>query len=125
MAARTPQDVDHLFAEHVNAGNVEAVVALYEPHATFVPQEGAPISGTDGIRQALAGFAAMKPRLKMNITKTVTVGNDLAVLYNDWTMTAVGPDGKSLDGSGKSIEIVRRQPDGSWRFVLDDPFARG
>jgi uncharacterized protein (TIGR02246 family) len=124
MAARTPQDVDRLFAEHLNAGNVEGVVALYEAHATFVPQDGPPITTTEGIRQAITGFAAMKPKLKMNIIKTVTVGNDLAVLYNDWSMTVVGPDGKPVDGNGKAIEIVRRQADGSWLFALDDPFAR-
>jgi uncharacterized protein (TIGR02246 family) len=124
MPARTPEEVDRLFAEHINAGNVDAVVALYEPQATFVPQEGAPITSGDGIRKALSEFAAMKPKLKMNVSKTVTAGNDLALLYNDWTMTVIGPDGKSLDASGKAIEIVRRQPDGSWLFVLDDPFGR-
>lgn len=125
MAARSPEEVDRLFAEHLNAGNVDGVVALYEAHATFVPQEGAPITGHAGIRQVIAAFAAMKPRLVMNVIKTVPATPDLAVLYNNWTMKSVGPDGQAVDGSGKAIEIVRRQPDGSWLFVLDDPFGRG
>ncbi len=40
-------------------------------------------------------------------------------------MSAVGADGATANLAGKSIEIVRRQPDGAWLFVLDDPFARG
>lgn len=125
MSARTPEDVDRLFAEHMNAGNVDGVVGLYEPQATFIPQTGALVTGAAAVREAIAGFAAMKPKLKMHITKTAKAGNDLAVLYNDWTATGVGPDGKSVDMKGRAIEIVRRQADGSWLFVLDDPFARG
>ena len=49
----------------------------------------------------------------------ITAGDDLAVLYNDWTITASG-----LSLSGKAIEVVRRQPDGTWKFVIDDPFGR-
>jgi ketosteroid isomerase-like protein len=60
----------------------------------------------------------------MNILKVVRVGDDLAVLYNDWTMAAKAPDGNPFEMTGKAVEVVRRQPDGSWRFVLDDPFAR-
>ena len=125
MAARTPEECDRLFAQYVNVGNLEALVGLYEPRATFVPQEGVPVTGTTRIREALAGFAAMKPALTMNIKKVVVAGDDLAVLYNDWTMSATGPDGTAISGSGKATEIVRRQSDGTWRFVVDDPFGRG
>ena len=59
------------------------------------------------------------------VTKVVSAGDDLAVLYNDWSMSATGADGAAVSGSGKAIEIVRRQPDGTWRFVVDDPFGRG
>ena len=125
MAAGGPQDCDRLFEERINAGDLEGLVRLYEPRATFVPQEGEPVTGTAGIRAALAGFVAMKPRLKLDVQKVVTAGEGLAALYSEWSMSAVGPDGATLNLAGKSIEIVRRQPDGAWLFVLDDPFARG
>jgi uncharacterized protein (TIGR02246 family) len=125
MAARTPEDCDRLFAQYLNAGNLDALVSLYEARASFVPQEGATVHGLAGIREALAGVVAMKPKLTMNVTKVVAAGDDLAVLYNDWTMTATGPDGAAVNGSGKAIEIVRRQADGTWRFAVDDPFGRG
>ncbi len=125
MTARTPEDCDRLFGERTNAGDLDGLVALYEPHATFVQQGGEPVSGTAGIRQALEGLLAMKPTIRMNVTKVITAGGDLAVLYNDWSMSARGPDGAPLAFDGKAMEIVRRQPDGSWRFVVDAPFARG
>src|SRR5713101_3240370 len=60
MAARTPEECDRLFAQYINAGNLDALVGLYEPRATFVPQQGAPVTGAAGIREALGGFVAMR-----------------------------------------------------------------
>ena len=125
MPARTPQECDNLFEQRINAGDLEGLVALYERQATFVPQEGEPVTGTDAIRQALSGFVAMKPKLKMGVTKVITAGADLAVLYNDWSMSATGPDGSAIKTTGKAVEVMRRQADGTWLFVVDAPFARG
>lgn len=125
MPARTPEDVDRLFAEAFNAGNVEAVVALYEPTSVLIPESGEMARGTAEIRAAITDFAAMKPKMTMGVKQVVRSGDDLAVLYNDWHMTAKGPDGQALERSGRAIEIVRRQADGTWLFALDDPYARG
>jgi uncharacterized protein (TIGR02246 family) len=119
MPARTAEECDELFEQHINAGNLDGLVALYEPDATFVPQEGEAVHGAAAIRAALAGFVAMKPTLKMKITRVIPVGKDLAMIYNDWTMTVGGQA-----SSGKAIELMRRQTDGTWRFALDAPFGR-
>ncbi len=119
MAARSPEDVDRLFGEYVNTGNLDALVGLYEPGAAlaFVPG-AAPLVGTAAIREGLAGFLAAKPRIEMHVVKVIHAGDDLAILYNDWRQTAPEPL------AGKALEVVRRQADGTWRFVVDDPFAR-
>jgi uncharacterized protein (TIGR02246 family) len=119
MPAKTPEECDHLFEVHINAGDLDGLVALYEADATFVPQEGDALHGTAAIRGALTGFVAMKPTLRMKITRVIPIGKDLAMIYNDWTMTARGQA-----GTGKAIELMRRQADGTWRFALDAPFGR-
>ena len=119
MSARTPEECDRLFEERINAGDLDGLVALYQPDATFVPQEGEAAHGSAAIRGALAGFVAMKPKLKMNVTRVIPIGKDLAMIYNDWSMTAGGQA-----STGKAIELMRRQADGTWRFVLDAPFGR-
>jgi ketosteroid isomerase-like protein len=58
------------------------------------------------------------------IVKVVTAG-DLAMVYNDWRLAGKRPDGQPVEAAGQALEVVRRQPDGSWRFILDDPYARG
>ena len=55
---------------------------------------------------------------------TLRNGDNLAVLYNDWSMSVRTPDGQAHEMSGKAIEVVCRQGDGSWKFAVDDPFAR-
>jgi cytochrome P450 len=83
MAARTPKQCDDQFGRYIEAGDVEAVVALYEPKACLVLSAGTVARGTKAIRKAISMFAAMKPKFRMNVTRVVKAGDDLAVLYND------------------------------------------
>jgi uncharacterized protein (TIGR02246 family) len=125
MGARSAEECDQLFARYVNAGDLDHLVGLYEADGNLIRQDGSAAHGPAAIREMLAGLVAMSPKMVMNVTKVVQAGADLAVLYNDWNMTAKGPDGTPAAMSGKAIEIVRRQADGTWLFAVDDPFARG
>jgi uncharacterized protein (TIGR02246 family) len=125
MPARTPKQCDDLFARHIQAGDVDAVVALYEPKGCLVLEGGRVARGTGAPRKAITTFAAMKPRFQMKVVRIVKAGDDVAVLYNDWTLSATGPDGAPFTDKGKAIEVVRRQRNGTWRYVVDDPRAGG
>jgi len=124
MTARSPEDCDRLFSEGINAGDAAGVASLYEEHGVLI-LEGQHHTGPAAIRPVLEAWIATKPRIEMNVKQVVRAGDDLAVLYNDWRVTTSGADGKREEGTGGAIEIVRRQPDGTWKYVLDDPRARG
>lgn len=124
MKAMQPEDVDRLFGERVSAGDIEGVVALYEPEATLLAAPGQPVTGHDAIREVLAGFAGAKAQIACSVIATVPGGGDLAVCYNDWSGSVEGPGGERVPIAGKAIEVVRRQADGSWLFVVDDANAR-
>ena len=124
MAAKTPEDCDRLFAEAVNRGDAAAVAALYESGGVLT-LDGGVYSGPEQIRAVLEGMVAAQARLTMNVVKVLRGGDDVAMVYNDWQMTVTGPDGKTQESSGKALEVVRRQADGSWKYVVDDPNARG
>src|SRR5262245_45424420 len=125
QTARVPEDCDHLLGELLAVGDVGRIVELYEKGASFVNQDRQVLTGRDAIRAAFAGIAAARPRLKSNIVRTLRNGDNLAMLYNDWTMSLSSPDGQSIEMTGKAIEVVCRQADGSWCFALDDPWGRG
>ena len=124
MIANNPADVDRLFGELSNAGDADGLTNLYEPNATFMDRDLGPLVGHDAIRSFLAAWVDMKPRIDMGSATVVPLGDDLAVVHHDWHATVDGPDGARSRISGKATELVRRQADGSWRFVLDDPQMR-
>jgi len=97
-------------------------VALYEPQATLMPSPGKLVTGTAAIREALGQFVAGKP--KMSLTpKVVAQSGEIAVLTAKWDLSMTGPDGKPANMTGQSAEVVRKQPDGRWLFVIDLPFG--
>jgi uncharacterized protein (TIGR02246 family) len=82
MPANKPEDCDLLVAEYINAGNVEAAVALYEPTAVFVTGPGKTVTGHAAIRELMTGMMAGKPKLTMKVP-IVTQAGELALLVSD------------------------------------------
>ncbi len=119
MPARKPEECDLLIPGFFAKGDLEGFVALYEPTATIVPEPGKHITGTQGIRDANKALVAMKPKLTIEVVEVAQSG-DLALLHSKWSLTATKPDGTPLKDSGKGAEVVRRQKDGTWRFVIDN-----
>ena len=120
MPAHKPEDCDLLVAEYINTGNVEAAVALYEPTATFVTGPGKTVTGHDAIRALMTEMMAGKPHVEMKVPICVVSG-ELALLVSDYTVTTTGPDGKPSSMSARGTEVVRRQADGTWLFIIDNP----
>jgi uncharacterized protein (TIGR02246 family) len=122
MFARTPQEIDACFAEAVNGGDLEEIVAFYEPHAVLVAEPGKEVRGHDGIRRAMAAYLMLKPRLSAQ-TVSVVEGPHVALVRTRWSLRGTDPSGAPIQMSGHAQEVVRRQADGTWRFAIDDPFA--
>lgn len=122
MNAHTPDELDTLFATALNAGDLDALVALYEPQATLMPSPGKVVSGASAIREALSGFLAAKPSMTLT-TRTLSQSGDIALVSAAWRLAMTGQDGKPATMNGQSVEVVRRQPDGRWLFAIDFPFG--
>lgn len=122
MATSDPVELDRLFEKLLNAGDLDALVALYEPTAALMPMPGKIVAGAAAIREALAGFIAAKPTIATS-GRLVAQTGDVALLANRWTLSLTGQDGKPATMSGNAIEIARRQPAGHWLFVMDMPYG--
>ena len=55
--------------------------------------------------------------------KKVLFAGDTALVANRWSLEGTGIDGEPLRMGGTSADVVRRQPDGSWRIAIDDPWG--
>jgi len=124
MPARTPEDCDRLLGEYLAAGALDDILALYEPQAVFFTEGRERLVGHQAIATFFGAAAPAKPRLVSNIVQVLRAGEDLAMVYNDWTLSVAGSDGTPVEQRGKAIEIVRRQANGAWLFAIDDPYAR-
>jgi len=115
MLATSPREIHTLFLDAFNRGDVEALVALYEPNASLVTRNGIAV-GHQAIREAYQRMLTGGARMELE-TRTVTEsGQGLAVLHASWTYHR----GETAT-PGLSTEVVRRQPDGTWLFVIDEP----
>jgi uncharacterized protein (TIGR02246 family) len=123
MPARTPEDMPGLLVELFNAGDLDGIAALYEPEAVMVAEPGRVVIGQAQIREVYEGF--MTGRAQLAITpRQVLAGPDVALVSDNWHITGTNPDGSPMSMSGGSSEILRRQPDGTWLYVVDDPFTQ-
>jgi uncharacterized protein (TIGR02246 family) len=122
MSTGTPEQVLASVVEGINTGNFDMLMALYEPEAAFATQPGSLAHGLPAIREALGRFVAMAGKLDLTVTRVLEV-NDLALVTGVWTFTGTGPDGQPVQLAAKNADVLRRQADGSWRFVIDNPWG--
>jgi ketosteroid isomerase-like protein len=121
----SPAETVEAFAAHLNAGDLDAALAHYEPAAVFHPDpEAPPVAGTEAIREALAGFVALEPVMEGEIVKASQAG-DTALVINRWRLRGTQPDGAAVELAGTSADVLHRGADGAWRILIDDPWGGG
>ncbi len=125
MTIDDPQLLGILFAERISAGDLEGALELYEEEATLVGPDGETGSGKELIRERLGALLAMGPRVEAGESRALLAG-DIALLSSRWRMTFGAGKGSGQSGfEAKSTEVARRQPSGSWCYLIDDPASIG
>jgi ketosteroid isomerase-like protein len=66
----------------------------------------------------------MKPELTQEV-KTLNQTIDIALSTAKWHLTGTGPDSNPMDMRGHSVAVLRHHFDGTWCFVIDNPFGLG
>ena len=114
MGASHPQQAAKLFEERFAAGDLDGVIDLYEDGAVLTTPQGVH-EGLDAIREVVAEFLSIGASIVMNESVAFEAG-DLALVHWAWAMRF--PDGRVAEGA--SAEVLRRQSDGSWKFIIDN-----
>jgi uncharacterized protein (TIGR02246 family) len=118
----SPTAVINALSALLAEGDLEGALALYEPEATFAPEPGRQVTGADAIRAALEQFIALKPSMTGSIEKVMEAGG-VALVVNRWSLSGTAPDGAPVEMTGVSSDVMRRQGDGSWLILVDDPWG--
>lgn len=110
--AKEPNELEKFFVDRADARDIDGLVALYEPDAVLVSDDGQQIVGADEIRLFFANYLKGRPRLTHGVQAPALRSGDLA-------LTSTRHSNGDI-----SAEIARRQPDGSWLWTVDQ-FALG
>ena len=121
-ATSSPEQVLEAIVDGINGGDLDSLMPLYESEAAFVTQPGSLAHGAPGVREALAGFISMNGTLDLEVTRVLEAG-DLALVTGTWSFNGTGPDGEPVRLAASNADVLRRQADGTWRFVIDNPWG--
>jgi ketosteroid isomerase-like protein len=108
--AMTPEDVARFVVERLNDGDAAGVAALYETDAVLAYPADHPT----------VGRAAIQAVYQRMIDAGVRFGVEAplpTVRFEDLALTST----RSADNTGVRVQVLRRQPDGSWLRVIDRP----
>src|SRR5262245_40016944 len=118
MPAMSPEDICRLFQRAMAEGDLDAALSVYDPEAVFVNQSGEVKKGRLDLRQILSLRAASNARFEYTIKQVIKAG-DIALMHTE--CTGSGPQPMQV----YAIEVARRQADGTWCWLIGDPFTVG
>jgi len=102
-----PQDLERVLVARQRAGDVDGMVALYEPNAVLDNGGDQLAVGREAIRKVFAEGVAAGRKFASGNQQPARIAGDLAL-----TSTRL-PDGTV------TAEVARRQSDGTWLWVID------
>jgi ketosteroid isomerase-like protein len=105
-----PEDLTRLFVERANAKDAAGLADLYEEHAVMAYPPGSQTAGRDAIRALWEKLLPRMPHFEPEEPLPTLVSGDIA-------LTSTAPK----DEAGARAQVARKQPDGSWLRLLDQP----
>jgi ketosteroid isomerase-like protein len=116
MAATEPQQLVELFAEYFNSGDLEGLATLYEEEVVFVRMDGETVRGKPNVLQFIGQVAGTGRYAATD--SVVHAAGDVALLLIKWSI-----ERPSETMNGSSTDVARRQPDRTWKFIIDNPWG--
>jgi uncharacterized protein (TIGR02246 family) len=112
------QDAHATLAAAFNTGNVDTVLSMYDFNGIIVPEPGKAVSGREQFEEAIRAILSIKGKMEIKTVYCLQTGN-LAVGRSEWNIT----DGQEVKISSRGIEVMKEQPDGTWKIVIDHAFG--
>ncbi|MCC3770614.1 SgcJ/EcaC family oxidoreductase [Streptomyces sp. UNOC14_S4] len=117
-----PARLPFAFEDALNAGDVDAVLALFSPDATMRTPAGEVLTGPEELRAEIVRTVAAGARLA-NTARFCLTGDDTALIVVDWALEATAPDGTRATPTGTTANVARRSADGAWQFTVLNPLG--
>jgi ketosteroid isomerase-like protein len=112
------QDAHSTLAAAYNTGDLNTVLHMYDIDGIIVPEPRNPVSGREKFEAAVKGILSIKGTMEIKTVYCLEV-NDIAVGRSEWSIK----DGDEVKVSAKGVEVMKRQPDGTWKVLIDHAFG--
>lgn len=118
-----PEQINDLFKQAYDTHDMERMLALYEDDAVLDFGPAGIVRGKEAIKKAIEPFMALRGNISYE-RRFCVVSGDLALVSITFTMKGgKAPDGSPVEMRGSTVELVRRQADGTWLYVIDLPLG--
>lgn len=104
--------------------DMNKIMASYEDGAAIMFEPGSAITDPQIIEQMFNGFFQINPIFTYPKGHEVYIANDIAMHIAPWIMLAKAPDGSDIEQTGLSVAVLRKQRNGDWLMVLDNPHGQ-
>ena len=112
---------DNAFGRATAARGIDGWMAYVADDGVFMPDGTDPVRGKDAIR-AFYTPAFARPGYSLTWRPTdadVARSGDLGYTFGVYESRRTDRDGKRVTSHGKYVTIWKKQPDGSWKAVID------
>jgi ketosteroid isomerase-like protein len=118
-AVETPGDMILRVAQAMTNHDCDELLSFYERDAVLVKADGSEARGHAGIR---ADYETYRDKVVSMTAEAVWIHivGEIATVRGKYTITFKRNNGELLELTGSPIEVLRRQSDGSWLYVIDN-----
>jgi quinol monooxygenase YgiN/ketosteroid isomerase-like protein len=117
--AAPPAQMNQKYLDAYAARDIDAIMAVYAPGAAAVWEPGKAVSGEEH-RAAVVEFLKLDPQLSAEVVESYVVG-DTAALVVDWSIEV--PSKPEMTGTGRGLDVLKKNARGEWRYVMTNPFG--
>ncbi|MFF5977093.1 antibiotic biosynthesis monooxygenase [Streptomyces sp. NPDC012769] len=114
-----PAEMNQRYLDAYAARDIDAIMAVYAPGAAAVWEPGKAVSGAEH-RAAVVEFLKLEPQLSAKVAESYIVG-DTAALVIDWSIEV--PSKPEMTGTGRGLDVLKKNARGEWRYVITNPFG--
>ncbi|MCT3897468.1 DUF4440 domain-containing protein [Elizabethkingia anophelis] len=117
-----PAEAVKYFRNCIVNGDLQGALSCFGEDAIYIERDGKEISGLQNIKKSMVQLCTWKPEIVGSKHKVTIVGN-LAIWIDKYSLKAIMPDGNPIEMSGATSCIMKKNDQGIWLWLVDNPFA--
>jgi ketosteroid isomerase-like protein len=122
MIVTSPEHAVEMMDKAFNEGDLESVLNFYDDRAVVVTEPGKLARGKEELRRFFENIMASRPSVGQ--LKTFVIEADgIALFLSRWRIIGDRALGTSSPGCFTATTVFRKQPNGEWKALIDNPFG--